>query len=402
MSLLEDIAGAIASIGALTQHPPHNVGALEPGEGSPDGYAKQHVRACPDSTATLVSQAGTAVAMSPLGSPQDDSWRTDACALGLPPLMPFERAKQDEVPNHLERWLAISCDDAKGSEGLLEGYARRTALSMFASPVLQPKRPSSVHVGELGTGRASALESLELAALGMQISQEAVGRDETAWQVRSLTPGSAAAASGLISVGDFLWEIEGKLISMNGTSSLGVLACMASRTGKPGECRIGVRGASRWVSAMPTRKISLQLQLRRPDAIGTSMRDKGHVAEWPVVIDHNFDAPGHSKVPLIKSDILESTGRKMTRWHAQTCAIEKALSARDSLLSSKQVSELSAMYRDLASNYSLAHQDWQGVGLQRQQRVPAMTHSPHQQAHRGIPVQNVGIGMPAPGMILRC
>jgi hypothetical protein len=369
MSIFEDIAGAIASIGTLAQHPPRNADAPEPGAGSPDAYYK-HVRApqmyvpeCPDSAATLVSQAGTAVAMSPIGSPQDDSWASDGCALGRPPSMSErDKGEGEEVP----RWLASSCGDTQGSEGILEGYARKTVLSMFASPVLQPTKrpyPAPAEVQRRGRGalHSPALETLELAALGLRISQEAVGSDKTAWQVRSLTPGSSAAASGLICVGDFLWEIEGTCISMNGTSSLGVLACMASRTGKAGECRIGVRGASKWVSAMPTRKISLQPLVRRSDVIETSVQGKGAVTERPIVIDLNFDSPGHSKTLLITSDILESTGKKMTRWHAQTCAIEKALVARDSLLSYEQVAELSAMYRDLASNYRLAHQDWYAI-----------------------------------------
>ena len=363
MSILDEFTGAIMSIGTLTQEA-QATRALQEQKPEPqrlssfDAWVPE--KECPTSTGTLLSQT-TTVAMSPIGSPQSDSYAgaVEKC----PPLTPpLTRPPADDA---VRTWLKSAC-----SEGLLEGYARRTAITMFSpapfeSPALRSVSPAD---DAQETRKAQVpwlrgmdpkvcrptLASLELSALGMSISEEAVGATgERAWQVRVLSPGEPAAASGLIFVGDFLWEIEGTCISMNGTSSLGVLACLASRAGKPGECRVGLRSATKKISSAPTNKITLHVPRLR--AMESPSHNNALLKRCAVAVDENFDSPDEQFTPLpVKLSHAHSTSKIMARWHAQMHAIDKALEARGSLLSPEQVGELCAVHADLSSRHMAA------------------------------------------------
>ena len=102
-------------------------------------------------------------------------------------------------------------------------------------------------------------ESLELWHLGLHISSVEDGTTgRRVWRVSSLADGHAAARSGRISVGDYLWEIENHCISANDTNALEIVRCLSGRTGKPGRWCLGVRKAD---TCPPTQSILIQLPL---------------------------------------------------------------------------------------------------------------------------------------------
>ena len=373
MSILDGFTVAIMSIGTLTQDA-QATRALQEQEPAPQRLSSLDVgvpeKECPTSTGTLLSQT-TTVVVSPFGSPHSDSYAgaVEKC----PPLTPLltRPSADDAVRTWLKRADLVDEVDSHTREGLLEGYARRAAITMFspalsfASPALRSVSPAddkqetkTAHVPSLRGLDPEVcrptLASLELSALGMSISEESVGATgQRAWQVRALSPGEPAAASGLIFVGDFLWEIEGTCISMNGTSSLGVLACLASRAGKPGECRVGLRSATKKISSAPTNKITLHVPRLR--AMESPSHNRGLSKRCAMAVDDHFDSPdGQFNPRMVKLSHVHSTSKIMARWHAQMHAIDKALEARGSLLSSEQVGELCAVHADLSSRYLAA------------------------------------------------
>ena len=210
-----------------------------------------------------------------------------------------------------------------------------------------------------------------------------------------------AAVSEQITTNDFLWEIEGTCISLNYTSSLGVLSCMAERASEAGKIRLGMR------SPISTPKLG-PLDPNSPPGFErclsiSSASTRTVILDVPVFTDSAPSkphlSPPHESTKSESASFMETLGRTLTlslfsslkpaaatarssaepkNWieadkendaqtvakalHAhrkklqmlykQECAIETILRTRGSQLSAYQITAIKTMHKEICGHHA--------------------------------------------------
>lgn len=258
------------------------------------------------------------------------------------------------------------------------------------SPILYTKEEENVESPLVGReclqqdttghveGPAKKSQTLELWQIGMHISAEAVGSNSNfAWKVTSLSADKAAAISGKISVGDYLWNIEDTCISMNFTSVLGIVSCLAQRKGENGKWSIGIRKAT--IDA-PTVSMTLVGPLQNVAAAANN--PCGSTKIVPKVLSVKpANSSSHAMTQEYKENMLNTcstppwtssntadtntkkseafarqlgiTHTKMEAMYEKLCALDKFLQMRG-----EKNEKMSATYEDISAQYLDARLAW--------------------------------------------
>ena len=222
-------------------------------------------------------------------------------------------------------------------------------------------------------------QSLELWQIGMHISEEEVGNDSNfVWKVSVLTADKPAANSGQISVGDYLWSIENTCISMNFTSVLGVVSCLAQRKGEPGKWSIGVK------SSIDAPTVSLTLVDPLQNVVAAANNRYGSSNKAPKVLPvkpatssestttqehkenmHNMLSCATPPRPSSSTSFADTqnseafarqlgmTNTKMQVMYEKLCTLDKFLQVHGD-----RNEKMSAAYREISEQYRDAHLAW--------------------------------------------